>query len=479
MVIILIISILIFLLLLFYMVYKEQMAFYHPLCLLLLWHFITYIYYPLFVIIDNDYGVLNSYGLNSSDDYYLIKPLILATLGLSFFYFGWLKTKSLHKFQFKPVLINSKVSIFIGIIFLALAIYSINNFHYIPIVQNKIINPMTRGEFGGSIFTGGSGYIYTGYYFISGVSLLWYFVSYKRNKLFYCISCVMIFAYVLINVMRGWHRSGWVSIIYGIICLWLVLNKRYWPPKYFLIIAIPLMILFNISGGDRQAIQNILEKGDSIVGHVESANERALNKHFGNDFSTYAFNCFMVYVYPDKVLYEYGRTFFNEWIVAGLPRVIIEDKDKYRMGSNIEKSIYIKQTVGAINGLYFDLYTNYGMVGIIIGCFSLGYIFNLVWQIFLIYKENGSNYQYIILVYVGIIMGFPFILGSGLSQLFQIYLHILFPICLVLIISKYLQKDSSSKPILMKRKDAKNALYHVGQLRPLSSGPVAQRPKTG
>jgi len=441
----LLISSLLFILTVIYILRRERLAFYHPLFLFLLWHFLGYVYVPWHILIGGDWNYLLRLGTHLDNNYFLIKTLVLVNLGFLSVVLGYFSRYGLRyaaSIKMPPVIIINRVALVTGFIIIALAVYSIMNYHAIPLIHKKVIAYYEVGESGGAIFTKASGYIVLSVNFLLGVGLTWYYVSINNNRAWRLLAWSLIIGYLIFSMLRGWHRAGWVLLLVGLVSLELIRRDRQWPALKYVACAIPLFIIFNISGADRRAWKIMIEEGRPSQEYIEKGVDRIGGEGIKNDISNYEYNTLQVLHYHQGVPFEFGRTYFNSWLVAALPRVVFKNKDSYMLPLNISKvrDPAFRYTIGSCTGIYIEFYQNFGVPGVIVGGFLFGMALHMLWLIFQNCVSTEVSHKYFVLLYAGIIAYLPQLMRDGLITLFSGYFFVLAPIIVTLLLSrKYVQ----------------------------------------
>lgn len=422
---------------------KERLAFYHPLFIFLLWHFLGYVFIPWEIWWKKDWSYLIRLGVPLIDDTYLIKTLLLVNLGFVSLLAGYFvrnKPPCFDRYRLPGFFISWKTCILISMAFMALAAYSMLRYHYIPSFQDgspgASFSPFSKNELGATILTGASGYGYSAYNFLTGVCLLWFFLSYRRGGMARVFAWALIGLYVGLCILKGWHRASWLLALFGLASLRLIQQNRRWPSLAMVLSALPLLLIFNISAVDRQAWMNIIEEEHSLTYYVEQALERITEKKAKSDISNYEYNTFLAMLYPERIPYEWGRVYLNNWIISALPRIIFKNKDQYMLTTNISITDDAYYTVGPCQGIYLEFYTNFGISGIVLGCFLMGLFLRSFWIFLLKYSSGGMPYEYSFLLYAGILTFFPQLFRDGLITMVAKYFFLLTPILLVLLFSK-------------------------------------------
>jgi hypothetical protein len=424
---------------------RERLAIYHPLLLFCLWHVISYLYFPWKIYLHQEWEYLVLYRVPLNNDLVLVKTLLLihggflaVIIGYSFGpKIGWSR-----RLKLPPIVILPRIALWVGLLTLALAGYAIFRHHSIPGVHHATSTVMTIDALGRGIYTGASGYVVMAPNFLIGVGLIWYLVSrQEQSRSWQCLFWGLAIFYLFLNITKGYSRYTWVTFLLGFSTLWLLIQRRRWPTFSqsirLLPVAVDFLLIFNISGTDRDAWRDMLERGTPVQKYADPAMQDLSRFNIGhrNDMSNFEYNVFQVSVYPEVIGYEWGWGYFNNWFVAPLPRVLFPDKDKYFLPTNTSNSNLLRFTVGSVAGLYIDFYRNFGIPGLILGCFLFGTALRVFWQLLIRYAEAGRDYHYCMVFFAGIVTSLPQFLRDGLGSLGYVYFFVMAPILLIIYLS--------------------------------------------
>jgi hypothetical protein len=430
---------------------QEQFALYHPLFLLFLWHFLGYILIPWKILIENDYGYWNMVGVPLQTDYYIILTIVLHQLGLTAVIFGYFwrgGAKWANKIKVAPFALQENMGLVVGIPFIILGAYGALTYHGIPGFLERSAYAM--GEAGSGKFTNQTAYISHAFYFLSGVTLVWYLLSRRKGGVWSLLSATLIFAFLAFTMLRGWGRSAWVLTLLGLLTLYLIQERRRWPPRIVIAAAVPLFLIFNISGLDRDAWKKMIQGQEQAEEYIQGAEERVSERFMANDISNFVWNVVEISVYDNNIGHEWGCTYFNAWLVAALPRVIFKEKDTYFIRTNFSQAPAAQFSWGSCTGLYIDFYNNFGPFGMLLLCFLFGAAIRCIWQLIVIYHDK--EYDHIVIVYAGFMCYYPELLRNGLGSLVSGYFFALSPILLFIYMSRAFSSNQilSVKPRIIK-----------------------------
>lgn len=134
---------------------------------------------------------------------------------------------------------------------------------------------------------------------------------------------------------------------------------------------------------------------------------------------------------PDKLNYEYGATLITIFI-AWIPRELWANKPVTNVDNTIGIEVYGASTYGSGGvppGIIAELYWNFWIPGVIIGCFLLGFLLKVIDQTVL---ANISNPNVILLFVVNFMfIGLAFV-GSSFSSVLIGVLQTLIPLVVIL-----------------------------------------------
>jgi hypothetical protein len=423
---------------------RERLALYHPLVVFFLWHAIGYLYFPWKLNLNQDFGYLLLYRVPLNNDLLLVKTLLLVHAGFLAVILGYFSRWGVcwsNRFELPAIAISPRVALMVGLFTLALASYAILRFLSVPGIHHATATYLTKDDLGRGIYTGATGYVVLAPDFLIGIGLIWYLVLHQeKTRSWQCLFWGLALLYLFYSITKGYHRSAWVAFLLGLLISYLLIQHRRWPTFSQTVRLIPLavvaLLIFNISGMDRGAWRKVIEQGSHIQRYADPA-IHDLDKFklgYERDMSNFEYNVFQVSIYPDEVAYELGRIYINSWFVAALPRVLFPDKDKYFLPTNISRSNLMYFSVGPTAGLYLDLYCNFGIPGLIFGCFLFGIALRVLWQ-FLLRYEYSTHHQYVALLFTGFVTFLPQLLRDGLPSIACGYFFIMSPILITVYLS--------------------------------------------
>lgn len=424
---------------------RERLSLYHPLVILCLWHVIGYLYFPWKLYLNQNWEYLLLCKIPFDNDLLLAKTLLLIYAGFLAVILGYSSRAGIgwsQRLNLPPIVILPRVALGVGLLTLALVGYAILRYHTIPGVYHATATFMTQDELERGIYTSSTGYVVMAPNFLIGIGLIWFLVSrQEQTRSWQCLFWVLVFFYLFLSITKGYSRFTWVTFLFGMATLWLLTQHRRWPTLSqsirFLPVAVIFLLIFNISGTDRGAWRNMIERGTPIEKYADPAIQGLSRFNIGerDDMSTFEYNVFQVWAYPEMVGYEWGRVYINNWFIAALPRVLFPDKNKYYLPTSMSSSNLVALTAGPASGLYLDFYRNFGIPGLILGCFLFGVALRGLWQLLVRYAGAGRGYHYLMVLFAGFMASFPQLLRDGLGSMGYAYFFVMTPILLTIYLS--------------------------------------------
>jgi len=287
-------------------VMSGQASLYHPLTIYLGFHALVFIMRPL---------VVHWLGFNNMWNYMLFEPspeqflrgLMVSSVALIVFaaaclFCGWSKTS----FPPTPPAPFTREQI------VALAITTAL---LLPLVARSIFAGYSGeavGErVGGTyILTGASGYTVEAQYMIGPLICAWLAVTRFRWPML-----LLVAAYLVYRCYGGWSRWTILLSFLAISLIYAWQKRIQWPPGRVVLLAIPLLMVFNALGQNRDYVQQLFRGEAGIRTEVRpgtSTREQLQGKYDGPDFANFDFLTFVTSVVPDRTgTYSYGSQYLQ------------------------------------------------------------------------------------------------------------------------------------------------------------------------
>jgi oligosaccharide repeat unit polymerase len=134
---------------------------------------------------------------------------------------------------------------------------------------------------------------------------------------------------------------------------------------------------------------------------------------------------------PNKIDYQYGYTLTTASF-AWIPRFLWKSKPVSNVDNTIGMKVFGSNTYGSGGvppGIFAELYWNFWIPGVLIGCFLIGRYLKIVHLTFTSYNSNKNS----LLIYVIVFMlNGIWLIGSSFSSTLIGLLTTLFPLILIL-----------------------------------------------
>jgi len=128
----------------------------------------------------------------------------------------------------------------------------------------------------------------------------------------------------------------------------------------FVILIVHFMTISRLSRSDDSA----WSKGTSLLGIATST---VVNRSYPGICTT----AHIVRAIPDTLEFKYGKTIWI-WLIAPIPREIWSGKPLIHIGPEIGTKVYGTRVSGVPPGFIAEMYWNFHLPGVVIGCFLLG-----------------------------------------------------------------------------------------------------------
>lgn len=250
-------------------------------------------------------------------------------------------------------------------------------------------------------------------------------ICYKKRKfLSYALWIISFFTFLFFNFYIS-QRGAVVFALVQIIAISYYLNKFRLPKLKMLIGLMVALVIFQIMS----AIRNFNEvESNDVKFSILKALEPAILTTNMIDVSKTAH---IINAVPEKLDYQYGATLTTIFI-AWIPREFWPEKPVTNVDNTIGMKVFGATTYGSGGvppGIFAELYWNFWIPGVIIGCFLLGALLKIINQTVNKNLENPN----MVLIYV---INFMFVglafLGSSFSSVLIGVLQTLIPTFLIL-----------------------------------------------
>lgn len=184
-----------------------------------------------------------------------------------------------------------------------------------PIIARSILTSFSGEamgqQVGGTfILTGVSGYTAEAQYMIGPLICAWLAVTRFRWQVL-----LLVAAYLLYRSYGGWSRWTILLSFVAISLIYAWQKRIKWPPTPLVLSVVPVLILFNTLGHNREIVQQLLRgenrpQTESRAGISQA--EKLRLKYDGPDFANFDFLTFVTAVVPERSgTYTYGTQYLQ------------------------------------------------------------------------------------------------------------------------------------------------------------------------
>lgn len=360
-----------------------QASLYHPLTIYLGFHAMVFIVRPILVHWLGFDSMWHYLGFEPSEDNFLrgleVSSIALLVFAVSCLACGW----SVTKFPSTPPVPFTREQI------LAL---TLTTAFLLPLIARSILTGFsgeaTGERVGGTyILTGASGYTVEAQYMMGPLICAWLAVTRFRWPML-----VLVAGYLVYRSYGGWSRWTILLSFLAISLIYAWQRRIKWPPARVILCAIPVLILFNALGRNRDFVQQFLH-GESAVRTESqpgiSKMDQLRGKYDGPDFANFDFLTFVTAVVPDRTgTFTYGSQYL-QLFTEPIPRKLWPGKP---IGAPV--SFFSLNQYGNFTGMTVTLagdgWMSGGWVGLVITLSIVGGMLGLLHRRF--WKHSHENF---------------------------------------------------------------------------------------
>lgn len=337
-----------------------QASLFHPSTIYLGFHALVFVVRPILVYYLHFDSIWHYIGFQPSEAE-MIKTLAMTSVALVIFVgtntlLGWAKITfpsgpagSFSELQQKALLV-------ITFLLLPLIAYSIRQ--------------STGGELTGEhtangvfIMTNSTGYINDAQLMIAPLLCGWLFIT-----RFHWLNLVPVVLYIGYRSWCGWGRFAIISFFIAIVLAYCWYHRKKWVPFLAIVMAIPILILFNTLGHNRNYLQNMLKGETTAALDIDaglSQFERFRARADTQDFANFDYLTFVVAVVPERTgTYTYGSQYL-QLFTEPIPRILWKGKPAGAPVSSFNLNWY-GNFVGLTFSLPGDGWCSGGWIGVVI-----------------------------------------------------------------------------------------------------------------
>lgn len=349
---------------------------YHPLFFYLLFHGMVFVVRPILVYIFNFDNIFYLMRFSPTESEFVF-VLALTTVGLLVFSAtSWLLDSTNPKYgRAHPAGFSLAEwhAFWIMVVLLGpLMVYSV--YYDIDSIQNfqstgaALINMHRDPVTGVTGFTNTTGYLIDAQTFFGTIALM--FLWGMRFRLWAFIPLLL---YLAERSYIGWGR--WTIILtLAMGGLLFLLNRNYrWLPLRMVIIAIPVILIFQQLGQNREFIQDMFTGGESAQADPNLQDKSWIERQDGPDFANFDFLAYVIDVVPDKSgTYSYF-TQYLQLFTEPVPRILWPDKPYGSPISLVNLNTY-GNFISWTTSLIGDGWISFGWLGVVLTMAFAGYV---------------------------------------------------------------------------------------------------------
>jgi hypothetical protein len=340
----------------------KRMPSYHPLVIFLIYFLLGYVYQPLADLISGGSTVWNTVGYFPTPEDIVFATLVDVVGILSFIFVPPLLINGIHDDLEMPA-ISLEITNQVGFLItasIAAAAGLLSIYHLLSTNTDTVVNITQRLlPGGGTAFTGdSSGYQNVGAEFIPPLLIILYFrYGFTRFNL------AVTGLYMFIIMYMGVNRAGFLTIALGAIVVYLMRSGT----KYFrlrhIVFGIVLLVAFDIIGGNRFIIREMLSGQQNTV--VENERWQNIRNHGSMlaDMQEFESMTLVTSIIPDRSNSYNWFTQYGSLLVRPIPRTFWPDKP-------VDTSILSMVDYGNFYYLTFsmiaDAYINMGLPSVVL-----------------------------------------------------------------------------------------------------------------
>ncbi len=368
--------------------FNSRSSIFHPLAFYLIFHGIVFVMRPFLVHYLNFEGRWVYMQYRPTDNEFVFTLVVTSVALVVFAFASWFAGKAEITFpeqDFPDFTAIQKRALRITMILLApLALYS-------AFFASGDVGIYERGDIqmtmdlatGNTIYVNTTGYLVDAQTMLGSLAVL--FMWRFRFAWWTWVPLILFIAY---RAFLGGGRWAMITVVFTILLVQLYRSRRRWLRLRYFAVMIPLFVLFQNIGFDRNYFRDIVTGQGRVVAEFRD-NRSWLEKQDNPDFANFDFLAYILWVVPDK---SRTYTYFTQYLqlfTEPIPRILWPDKP---VGSPI-KLVTLNDYgnfVGLTNSLAGDGWMSGGWIGMIftMGFVGLvfGYIHRRFWRVEQTYK---------------------------------------------------------------------------------------------
>lgn len=357
-----------------------QASLFHPSTVYLGFHALVFVVRPILVYYFQFDAIWHYIGFQPSDAE-MIKTLAVTSVALivlvgTNIIFGWARVIYPEGPAGSFSVLQRRALVVITFLLLPLIAYSIRQSTGGELTGERTAN-------GVYIMTNSTGYVNDAQLMIAPLLCAWLFIT-----RFHWLNLFPVVLYIGYRSWCGWGRFAIISFFIAIVLAYCWYHRKKWVPFLAIVLAIPILMLFNTLGHNRDYFQNILkgqamEALDIDIGMSQFEKFRA--RADTQDFANFDYLTFVVAVVPERTeAYTYG-TQYLQLFTEPIPRILWKGKPagapigSFNINSygNFLGLTFSLPGDGWCSGGWIGLVITMGIVGSVLGFFHRRFWLNI------------------------------------------------------------------------------------------------------
>lgn len=367
---------------------SRNSSMFHPLCLYLIFHFLVFVMRPLLVY-GLDFNFMFRYMQFTPSDQQFVDTLMLSSVGLVVFaicvwYAGRCNIVFMSTGLPEWTQAEKRAYAIVALLLGPLAIYSGLTATAGASFENTGDVQMTRDlATGTAIYTNTTGYIAESHAMLGALCIL--FLWRCNFRAWAYAPFIMFIGY---RAFLGWGRWSIITSVLSLALIYLYRNNRRWPRWRWFLILVPIAILFQNLGMNRDLVRDYV---DSLGGPVQLQTEAPQYNDRDDpwaefdhpDFANFDFLTFVMATVPEKTNTYTYFTQYLQLFTEPVPRIIWKEKP---IGAPI--SLFNLNDYGNFMGMTVSLvgdgWMSFGWLGVMVTmalvAFAMGRTHRAFWR---------------------------------------------------------------------------------------------------
>ena len=358
----------------------RQATIFHPATVYLAFHGLVFVLRPILVHVFGFEANWEYMWFRPTDEYFVktlaVSSVALVCLVAASVWVGWSQISfgALRVPEFSPT--ERRALLLTTLLLAPLAAYSIFA------TRNGIAGERVNGIY---IMTNSTGYINEAQHFIMPLLCGWLLVT-----RFHWLNLFPSLLYVGYRAWFGWSRWTILLFLLLIVMAYCWHFRKRWLPLWSVAVAIPVLILFNLLGHNRDLLKSIVTGEEvRVVDHDPGmTREEKLRKQLDTqDYSNFDYLSYVVSVVPERTEeYSYG-TQYLQLFTEPIPRILWKGKPVGAPVKTISLGAY-GNFVGLTVSLPGDGWISGGWIGLVVTLSLVGAVLGWAHRTFWTHTEN-------------------------------------------------------------------------------------------